>query len=378
MTTRRLGRASTAAALALLLPGAVTQPVTAEPEPAAMAGDAVRARQAYQVVATARARTVRTGATITIVGSVATRPGKGKARPRPVALLERKNGTWRTVARTSSTRVGAYSFAIAAGTVARTRVFRAQAARFNGLRAAATRPVTVQVVVPSSETENAPTTPPATTPTPAAAADGPEALPAGYVGLGSATDWAYLFSGGGRWDPCTTIRWAYNPSAQGYDALPDVKRAFAKISGISGLTFAYVGTTTWRFLGNVSDPAFPASTYDIGVGWADADELPALAGNVVGYGGGRGFTARAADADVKYRMDRGYLVLDNGHTLPGGYDRSGWGSVMYHEILHALGLGHAQQDVQLMYGTLSSRNYKPGAGDITGMQEIGLPAGCLS
>ena len=111
------------------------------------------------------------------------------------------------------------------------------------------------------------------------------------------------------------------------------------------------------------------------VGWADAGELGKLSGNVVGVGGGRGWTITGAD--VAYRMERGYLTLDNGHVLPGGFDRSGWGQVILHEILHAVGLGHAGEQVQLMYETAHAGNITFGAGDITGMKKVGAPSGCL-
>ena len=352
---------------------------------AVYAADPVRVRSSYRVAASARVSTIDTGRTFTIVGSVITKPRRGKAKPRPVMLAEKSRGKWRVIARKRSSRVGAYTFKVRSGSVAKTRSFRVQATRYNGLRAVATRPLTVRVVKPIPVPTPQPPAPPTPVPTvPPAVPETPtdfdpaEDLPAGYVGLGTATDWAYLFAGGARWNPCRTIRWAYNPGAQGYDALPDVKRAFARISGISGLKFKYVGDTTWRFSGNISDPAFPATVFDIGVGWSDATLLPTLAGNVVGYGGGRGFGVLTANTDVKYRMDRGYLILDNGHVLPSGFTQPGWGSVMMHEILHSLGLGHASEDVQLMFSTLTSKNMNPAAGDITGMAKVGAASGCLS
>ena len=107
----------------------------------------------------------------------------------------------------------------------------------------------------------------------------PERLPAGYVGAGSARDWHFLFQGGGRWNPCKPIRWSYNPAGQRYGrALADVSRAFAKISGVSGLRFKYVGRTTYRYLGVRSEKRFPSTRTDMVISWASPKAMPAWPG----------------------------------------------------------------------------------------------------
>lgn len=354
---------------AALLAGAATGP---DRDPAASASasakseddtrvvsesDPVRVRQSYPVVARARIGTVQVGKKIRIEGSVTTRH-----RKRPIMLTERKHHKWKVIARKKSNRVGAYTFKIPAGGKAKVRVFRVETKRFHGLRGGATRALKVRVVKA-----------PPTAPT---GFDAPEYLPAGYVGGGSTTYGAgwKVFDGGARWNPCRTIRWAYNPTGEKYAALPDIQRAFARLAGISGLRFRYVGASAWRYLGNFE--GFPSSQADVAVGWASDTELPSLQGNVVGYGGWGGHTVQGAN--VKYKIDRGYLTLDNGATLQPGFDQVGWGTVSMHEIMHALGLDHAGEAVQMMYPTLTSQNVNPGAGDITGLQTVGSAAGCLN
>lgn len=320
--------------------------------------EGVRVRQSYPVVARARIATVQVGKKIRIVGSVTTRH-----RKRPIVLTERKHHKWKVIARKKSNRVGAYKFKVRAGGKAKVRVFRVETKRFHGLRGGATRALKVRVVKA-----------PPTAPT---GFDAPEYLPAGYVGAGSAAygaGWKGYFDGGARWNPCRTIRWAYNPTGEKYAALPDMQRAFARLAGISGLRFRYVGASNWRFLGNFD--GFPSSQADVAVGWANDAEMPALQGNVVGYGGWGGHPVQGAN--VKHKIDRGYLTLDNGATLQPGFDQVGWGSVSMHEIMHALGLDHAGEPVQMMYPTLTNQNVNPGAGDITGLQTVGSPAGCLN
>lgn len=342
---------------------------------------AVRAHKRHRVAGAAAAQQVTVGTRIVIRGGAVTRR-QGRSTPRPVLLAEQRGGTWKVIARTRTSKAGAWRFEIPAGQTVRTRTFRAQAPRFDGLSAATTPPMRVKVVEASSPAPTTPTPPPAPGPVPVeptpglpspGAYDDPEYLPAGYVAAGTAGDWSYLIGGGSRWDPCQVIRWVYNPSGEGYPALSDVQRAFARISGISGLAFKYVGTTGYRYLGSSS--GFPSEQAEITVGWADESELPGLAGSVVGIGGGGGAYTHAADVAVE--MTRGYLTLDNGDVLPGGFDESGWGQVMLHEIMHALGLGHAREQVQVMFPMLTADSLSFGAGDISGLRRVGAPSGCL-
>ncbi|MDF1604412.1 hypothetical protein [Nocardioides sp. YIM 152315] len=341
----------------------------------------IQVRRRYVVTGAPADRTVQAGDRIRISGDAVTARRHGRARARRVTLVERTSGRWRRVESTRTRRFGAWSVVLDAGTDLTTRTFRAELSRGRGLRGGASRSFRVRVVagVTADPTPSAPDPGPATTPAPATGevADPAEPLPAGYAGAGSASDWSALISGGSRWNPCEVIRWAYNPAGQGYDALADVQRAFARIAGASGLRFHYVGATSWRYLGSSDDASgFPGDTADIAVGWASAAELPVLSDMTVGYGGASGWTVPGAD--VRIRLRRGFLVLDNGHALPTGFDRPGWGQIELHEILHTLGLGHASGSNQLMYGTATWRNLTFGAGDLAGMTRIGAPAGCLS
>jgi hypothetical protein len=377
VTTRHRRLTVSAAAIAIALSSVAGGLVAAgdTPAPAASstvvaAQDAVRLRKASPIVLSAP-RSAKAGGKIRFVGDVVVKARK----PRRVQVDELTARGWRSVGKTTSKRNGTFGVRIAAGTAAGTRVFRAQAPAARGLAGLRTGKLRVKVT-------KAPT--PVTGPTiPGTAAyDAAEALPAGYAGTGSKTDWTYLFNTkpdrfGSRWDPCMVITWTYNPSGEAYHALADVRRAFAKISGVSGLRFKYLGNQqTYRFVGDNHD--LDTMTEKMVVGWADEDEFPDLKGATVGIGGGLAHFVSGADVDLQ--MYQGYLALDNDPSMPlaPGFDGSGWGQVMMHEILHALGLGHANGANQLMYGIAGSSNYQFGAGDITGMQKVGAPAGCLS
>jgi hypothetical protein len=375
-TKRRLAVGSAGVLLAGTLvvgsAGTVSSPAATPLSGRVSADGAAQARARAAITLTAPA-TVAVGTTLRLTGRAVVRPRSGRGRPRRVNILEAVNSRWRVVARTWTRRTGAFAVRIPAGG-ARTRAFRAAAPALRGLRPAGTGTVRVKVagtVGPST----------GTAPRPGEVIT-PERLPAGYVAAGSASDWGYLFAGGGRWNPCETIQWSYNPFGQPYaGALADVSRAFAKISGVSGLRFQYVGRTGYRYLGAKSEIRFPTTT-DIVVSWATSKEMPDLAGAVIGLGGSTGFRTRVPGADVDFEITRGHLTLDDRPGVPirAGFGGRSWGQVMMHEILHALGLAHAKHADQLMYGTQSSKNFRFGAGDIRGMRRIGAApgsSGCL-
>jgi hypothetical protein len=336
------------------------------------AQDAVRLRKPSPIVLSAP-KSVRAGARIRFDGDVVVKAKKA----RRVEVHELKAGRWRLVGRTTSKRNGTFTLRVAAGSVGGTRVFRAEAPAARALAGLRTGKLKV-MVAKAAVASTGPVIP---------AGDGydaAEGLPAGYVAAGSKSDWSYLFdqpdAQGSRWDPCTVITWSYNPTGEAYNALPDVKRAFAKIAGVSGLKFLYGrNQTEYRYLGGDHDLDFTLEK--MVVGWGNKNQFPDLApdqyGDAVGIGGGAAQLVAGADVDLK--MVQGYLTLDNdgGIALAPGFNGSGWGQVMMHEILHALGLGHAKSANQLLYGTATPLNYQFGAGDITGMTKVGSASSCL-
>ncbi|KQW50906.1 hypothetical protein ASC77_24930 [Nocardioides sp. Root1257] len=351
--------AALAPVVTLLGPG--TAAPSAAPDPASTSShDAVRLRQASPIVISAP-RTARTGTAIRFAGDVAVVARK----PRPVQLAEKRDGRWKVVARTRSARTGTFAFRVAAGRTVGTRVFRAQAPAVRGARSLVTGALKVKVTTSSGGTG---TTVPGT-----GDYDAAEALPAGYDAAGSKNDWSYLFDHSSvRWAPCTVIRWRYNAAGEAYDARADVTRAIAKISGVSGLKFKYVGTSTFSYRGD--GKPFPSDA-DLFVSWASAAEYGDLAGSTVGVGGGSATSQGAAALGVEWRMIDGYLTLDKGASqVAPGFDGSGWGQIMMHETLHAMGLGHAAPDPgsrEVMAPVATSANYQFGAGDITGMHQVG-------
>jgi len=183
-----------------------------------------------------------------------------------------------------------------------------------------------------------------------------------------------MSSAGARWNPCSVIRWRYNSTGAYSGSREHVERALARITYYTGLQFSYAGTTSYVPYAGGSAP----SDADFFIGWANASQVSGLAGGVVGIGGYA--SVGVSGKDVGQRIVRGQLVLDLEAKLRNGFADSGnptWGQVMMHEILHALGLGHASGSMQVMAGSVSPLNHNLAAGDITGMGRIGASNGCL-
>lgn len=330
---------------------------------------------------------VEVGARIVVSGVVKVRP----RRTRVVVLQQQSDsGAWVALTSVRTTRGGVFRMTTSAGSEVTTRTLRVHAPRAPRLPRYSSSPMTVRVVAPpvagaptpspSPSPTPAPSNPAPTTPAPTAPSapapgwDPAEApAPGQTASAGSASDWSFLFDGGGRWNPCTTIDWAYDASGSYTGSLQDMTRAFARLAGRTGLHFRYAGAVDTRTTGDAS----PAGV-EIVVSWATAAEVPDLAGSVVGIGGSSGTSM--SGADVRYRLVSGRIHLDSEGALRPGFTTTGdptWGQIMEHEALHVLGLGHAASRSQLMYGAAHSGNHLVGAGDAAGMKRIGADQGCL-
>jgi hypothetical protein len=308
---------------------------------------------------------VDTGSRFVVRGKVSV-ARSATAKPRPVRLQERSSGRWQTLGSVRSTKRGDFVIGVQAGVSEVTYALRVVAPKVRGLGKVRSTVFAVRIVAPAQA--------PAPTPTPPAETwDEPEYPGSNELApAGSSSDWSYMSEHKARWDPCKTITWAYNPT-NGYEgSLGDVKRAFARISGVSGLRFKYVGETSHVPFVEGS-PSLKEAKF--GIAWAEERQVPKLAGNVVGLGGGSWLSNEGPP-----ELSKGRAVFDYEHALRAGFDLSGsgtWGQVFVHEIMHALGLGHASEPVQVMAGTVSSLNHRFGAGDLTGMSMIGADQGCF-
>lgn len=193
----------------------------------------------------------------------------------------------------------------------------------------------------------------------------------GYAPVGDPGDWRSLGDTDARWDPCQVITWKYNANGGGYpEALEDLKGAFARIHRATGLRFSYGGTTGYVAFAGGHHGDDPSS--DITVSF-----VASMSGATAGKGG----AAYVSSGTHPPEIVNGSLALDSSEDLARGFARSGpatWGQIMVHEIGHVVGLDHAKDPRQLMYGTVGEKNHYLGAGDLAGLNWVGMRGGCIA
>lgn len=159
------------------------------------------------------------------------------------------------------------------------------------------------------------------------------------------------------WGCEADIEVVVNPEGapEGYAEL--VASAVATVNATSGFTFVVTGETDDReFLDRRAGPVL--------LGWADEDEVPGLAGTTAGLGGASYVTGGGSARAVG-----GMVIVDT--DLPGGWFGGGIDeeTIIVHELLHVLGLGHTDDQRQLMAAEHTGQT-SLGQGDLEGIAAL--------
>ncbi len=166
------------------------------------------------------------------------------------------------------------------------------------------------------------------------------------------------------WSPCQPIRYVVNPAQAPEDWADLLDEAAAEVSGASGLSLVYEGTTTDHDFTDRSG----RSADQVLIGWSTAEEVPRLEGDVAGLGG-----PVVQTRNGRRRYVSGSIVLDADsfdrlETAPRG--RAQQRAIVMHEMGHLLGLDHVEADGELMNADNVGRS-DFGPGDLAGLALLG-------
>lgn len=173
------------------------------------------------------------------------------------------------------------------------------------------------------------------------------------------------------WSPCEEIPYVVNPDGAPVGWEEIVEESVETVEEASGFVFADEGETDDRDFDRRSVAAGAPSP--VLIGWADADEVPALEGEVAGLGGSAWETRQVGPE----RFVTGMVALDTDTFDRLAGQRGGeqaMRAILVHELGHVLGLAHVDDDTQLMYGGNLVRT-DLGDGDLEGLARLGA-VGC--
>lgn len=314
-----------------------------------------------------------------VTGTV--KPGRPSRR---VTLQRYSRKHWRKVSSSRTRNAGRFSLTVpAANTGVATYRVAVPAARGARARKTASFRVTVKAEPKVVVTVTTPGTPPGTTPATTGAGN-----PQAYAFLSQSSDASAKIA---RWNPCAPIGYRVNTALASAGALADVQGAVARVSEASGLTFVYRGDTT-VLPGGIGDQQYPVDT-NVVIAWATPGSTsyltvpPQGSYGPAGQGGAYWSTGYDKTGSRWGMMSEGFVVLDAGAELAAGFGAgptSGWqgtrGQLLMHELGHTVGLGHPAIDdnMQIMYPSMTRKEAKWGAGDLTALSVVGTANDCLS
>ena len=178
------------------------------------------------------------------------------------------------------------------------------------------------------------------------------------------------------YDPCRPVHYVIRPDAAPPGGEELVREAVARISQVTGLQFVYNGATDEA--PGPDRELFQPDRYGrrwapVLIAWETEDANPALAGDVVGEAG----SVPASLGDGPRVFLTGTVSLDAPRfreILRGRGGREIARSIVLHELGHLMGLGHVDDEQQLMFPEARRDVPDFAAGDLTGLAALGAGA----
>lgn len=162
------------------------------------------------------------------------------------------------------------------------------------------------------------------------------------------------------YNPCKQVLMRVNLTGAPPNAMTLIFQGIDDIRHASGLRIAYAGLTTDR-------PDYSRGRVGpVLVAWADARELAAMGGNVVGLGGSGSYLQNFGQT-VYYVSG---VVTFDAETFP-KMSAQEQQAVVDHEFGHLVGLAHVNDSNELMQPSVNDQQLQYGHGDLTGLAKIG-------
>jgi Matrixin len=198
-----------------------------------------------------------------------------------------------------------------------------------------------------------------------------------------------------RWSPCTVINGVRRTHVINYKVhtggmasrITLAKNAMARVANATGLRFHYAGTTSYIPQGKLAGTSLmlnasrqrTATKSQLVIAWAYAGTGAGRSNLLTGREAGVGSISWASSLASQMRIGDAAVVMRRGVHLKSGFTSGGSvGTLLLHELGHAMGLQHVSYRREVMYPVVSS--VSPGGytlGDRAGLAKVGAARGCF-
>ncbi len=172
-----------------------------------------------------------------------------------------------------------------------------------------------------------------------------------------------------RWNPCQPIRYTVNFSGYDPGERAMISEAVERLQAATGLSLIPAGDTTFTPT-SAKPTSSSAADGDIVIALSDAAHTDLVPGSIVGM------------TNISYTsvIVKASVVVDMGDVAARPeWSSTGAGPVLLHELGHAVGLAHVSDATQLMNAIASPGGPTTyGAGDLTGLWQVGAAQGCTA